>query len=326
MNLTMLLLRLLCASAEPSIMAAQTNTVAGGARPGEETPILRAVLDPMKVVRVAVAVDRVTTLRFPSAIAAMDSFQVGTDPEAGPSFLLNFHAGEAFFSVRALREGAATSLNVIWDRRTFVIELVHSTSPNLSVIFEAAADPKTRGSSAALLPSRLLAKLDLAKAYSLLRQQHPSAVAGVEVARPNTTLNFLGYSVTIEEVFRFDAEDVLVFRILLKNRIFRPLEYDPASIMVRVGARVYYQAITDAAGVVPPAQEVPVYFAICGSADGSRAELSLKNEFTVLLARSPFVIGPPVSPPIATNQPNWYLEGTPTPPIGFRPPMLLNSP
>jgi hypothetical protein len=43
--------------------------------------------------------------------------------------------------------------------------------------------------------------------------------------------------------------------------------------------------VSDAAGLIPPKTEATVYFAVTGTPDGGRNELSLKNEFTVLVER-----------------------------------------
>ena len=49
--------------------------------------------------------------------------------------------------------------------------------------------------------------------------------------------------------------------------------------------RAYFQSLTDATGLVPPHTELPVYFAVTDSAEGSRNNLSPRNDFMVLLSR-----------------------------------------
>jgi hypothetical protein len=69
---------------------------------------------------------------------------------------------------------------------------------------------------------------------------------------------------------------------------------------LRAGNRLYPQSISDADGTVPPNGRSIVYFAVSGTPDGGRNELSLRNAFTVLLTR----LSPP--PPIIsiTNAPS----------------------
>jgi hypothetical protein len=141
-------------------------------------------------------------------------------------------------------------------------------------------------------PSRLLGLLDTAKAFPLLKTQHPEVVAGVECVRPNTFNDYGDYSINTEEVFRFDGADTLVFRIVVSNKTGRVMRYLPQSLMVQAGQRVFYQSITDAKGEVPAQASAPVYFAITGASDGGRNDASPHNEFLVLLHR----LDPPSAP------------------------------
>ncbi|MGE3310464.1 MAG: hypothetical protein AB7O66_10875 [Limisphaerales bacterium] len=269
-------------------------------------PIQRLVLDPNRVTRVFVGEDRLTTLRFPSPVAGLESARVVTEAHPEALFQVFFQPGEAFFSVRALAAKASTTLNVVWRHQTYVFELIESPVPWLSVVLEMPRPVASLSRRAPLGPSQLLGRLDTAKAYSLLRQQHPNAVAEIEVVRPNTTRDYGDYTIRTEEVFRFDADDVLVFRIVLRNTMSNPIHFVPASLMVRVGTRLYPQSITDAAGVLPSQTDVPVYFAVAGAADGSRTHLSPENDFFVLLNRLPSESRPAPEPtrvPAATPTP-----------------------
>jgi hypothetical protein len=113
--------------------------------------------------------------------------------------------------------------------------------------------------------------------------------------------DFNDYQIQIEEAFRFNAEDTLVFRVAITNRMDTPLIYQPDSFTLRAGNRLYPQSISDANGSVPPKGQSIVYFAVTGTPDGGRNELSLHNAFTVLVTRlSP----PPPSPTVTvTNAP-----------------------
>ena len=61
------------------------------------------------------------------------------------------------------------------------------------------------------------------------------------------------------------------------------VRYLPGSFAVRVGQRVFPQAISDASGVLPPQAPQPAWFAIAGAPDGSRLDLSLNNDFVILV-------------------------------------------
>lgn len=249
--------------------------------------IQRLALNPDSVVAIPVATDHLTTIRFPGPIASLEAAFIATEPHPDARFLLSFQPGHEFFSLRALKPQTAATLNVVWNRRTYVLELHASDQPWLAVNFEQPVSLTASNPPRPVAPARLLGLLDTARAYPLLKQQHPAAVAGVQCVRPQTVQDCGDYAIRIEEVFRFDAEDTLVFRVALTNRTTEPILYLPQGLMVRAGQRLYFQSATDANGLIPPQTEVPAYFAITGSPDGTRHDLSPRNEFTVLLSRFP---------------------------------------
>ena len=88
-------------------------------------------------------------------------------------------------------------------------------------------------------PTRLLALLDKAKAFPLLKKQQPEVVAGAEARtfgdKPQVT-DFNDYEIHVEEVFRFNPEDTLVFHVTLRNKYAEEIRYLPESFCVRRSA------------------------------------------------------------------------------------------
>ena len=265
--------------------------------------IQRVTLDERAVISVPVATNRATTISFPGPITAIDAAGVTADGKSPGQFQLAHTKGSSFLSVRALARRAATNLNVRWNKCTYVFELVESDAPILALNLEDRAATEIVLPAPSVTPTKLLVLLDKAKSFPLLKKQQPEAVADAEARtfgdKPHVT-DFNDYEIRIEEVFRFNADDTLVFHVVLRNKSDREIRYLPESFAVRVGNRLYYQSISDAPGVLPAHSASIVYFAITGTPDGGRNELSLKNDFTVLVTRlSP---EPPLST-INTNQP-----------------------
>ncbi len=258
-------------------------------------------LDESAVVTVPVATNRVTTISFPGPIAAIDAVGVTADGKTPGQFQLAHTKGSTFLSVRALARKAATNLNIRWNKRTYVFELVESDNPVLSLNLDEAVTAEAVLPAPVTTPAQLLSLLDKAKAFPLLKKQQPDALAGAEArtfgGKPQVT-DFNDYEIRIEEVFRFNTEDTLVFHATLKNKSDKEIRYLPESFCVRVGNRLYYQSISDAPGMLPPQSASTVYFGITGTPDGGRNELSLKNEFAVLVTR----LSPPPPPVAVTNQ------------------------
>jgi hypothetical protein len=264
--------------------------------------IQHVTLDENVVVTVPVATNRVTTISFPGPIAAIDAVGVTADGKTPGQFQLAHTKGSTFLSVRALARKAATNLNIRWNKQTYVFELTESDAPVLALNLDDPADSETVLPAPLVTPTQLLALLDKAKAFPLLKKQHADAVANVEARTfgdaPQVT-DFNDYEIHIEEVFRFNSEDTLIFHVTLKNKSDLEIRYLPESFCVRAGNRLYYQSISDAPGVLPPNSASMVYFGITGTPDGGRNELSLKNEFSVLVTRLS-----PVPPPVTvTNAP-----------------------
>ena len=268
------------------------------AQPSKE--ILKDFLDENVSIVVPVAINRVTTISFPSAITAIDGAGVTVDGKTPGQFQLAHTQGSAFLSVRAIFPNASANLNIRWNDRTYVFELIESNAPILSLNMAALPTPEETGAASApeVSPLKLLSLLDKAKAFPLLKAQQPESVADVGFTtydgKPLVS-DFNDYQIQIEEAFRFNAEDTLVFRVVITNETDTPLIYQPDSFSLRAGNRLYTQSISDASGTVPPKGHSIVYFAVTGTPDGGRNDLSLKNQFTVLVNR----LSPP-PPPVVT--------------------------
>jgi hypothetical protein len=256
----------------------------------KDKAIQEFTLDEQTVYAIPVSVNRVTTISFPGPISAIDAAQVTTDSRKTAAFQIAHNKGSSFFSVRALAKKTVTNVNVRWNKKTYVLELVESDNPLLSVIFQYQTDSAGMIPAASVTPSRLLALLDKAKAYPLLLTYHPEAVAQVEYRsyeKEPRILDCKDYTIQIAEAFRFNPEDTLIFRVILKNKTDKPLRFAPNGFSLRVGERTYPQSISDASGVIPPKGEVPAYFAVTGTPNGGHNDISLKNDFFAILEAKP---------------------------------------
>jgi hypothetical protein len=193
-------------------------------------------------------------------------------------------------------EAASANLNVVWNRKTYVLEIQSDEEPFNSVTFYEPAEPGTASSKDSLGPIRLLGLLDKAKAYHLIQSQYPEAIPQVDTAQPHNRIAYQDFEVEVAEVFRFDPEDTLVFKILLYNHSEREIYYQPQTLAVRVGLDVFYSALSDASGIMPPANFNPetkkvepsvslAYFVVTGTPNGGRNNLAVTNTFNVIVNR-----------------------------------------
>jgi hypothetical protein len=250
-------------------------------------PIQDLILDDHSVYSVPVSGNRVTTVSFPSAISAIDAALVTADGKTAGLFQITHTEGTAYFSARALAKDAVTNLNVRWDGRTYVLELKESADPCLSVIFQSR-DEKV-AIQRPLTPARLLGLLDKAKTFPLLKEHYPDAVAGVDFrdgSKQASVTDCGDYEVRVNEAYRFDLDDTLIFHLTLRNKTANPIQYAPERVQLKAGTHTLFPSVAQLDGSVPPHGTSEGYIAFTASPDGERNDLSLKNDFTFLLDRT----------------------------------------
>src|SRR5688572_23772256 len=98
--------------------------------------IQRVTLDDRVVLNVPVATNRVTTISFPGPVTAIDGAGVTTDSKLAGDFLLAHTKGSSFLSIRSLTRKASANLNIRWNKRTYVFELIESSRPVLALNLE----------------------------------------------------------------------------------------------------------------------------------------------------------------------------------------------
>ena len=153
----------------------------------------------MTVTRIYIALDRLTTIRFPSPLSDLQSALVAAEPHPDALFLVVFQPGNAFFSLRALAPNASTTLNVVWNNQTCVLELVESPTPCLSAIFEPPPEPAPTNRHARVL-SAIQPSTPVPTAPPPLAPSQPTDGEGatatpttLPVLAPARTTNLVGY-------------------------------------------------------------------------------------------------------------------------------------
>lgn len=243
--------------------------------------VLRYPLDDRATYAVRIGTDAPTTVMFPGPISALDAAGISANADDQPPVLLSHQAGARFFTVRALREGASAAANVVFRDRVYALVFKAEGEPDRTVTFaESTGAPTT---SPRPRPERLLALLDLAKNYAVLARQYPAVVQRIERITPNSVGVQGELTAVIEEVLGFADEDALVLRVRVENRGKRDRRYVPAHLGVKVSSTVFPVGLTDGDGVFPAGRTAVFHLVITGNPDGTRARLSLKNNFAVAL-------------------------------------------
>ncbi len=277
-----------------------------------QTPatFLRAfALDERTPYQIPVACERgVTTLVFPEppqnyAAARVAFLEAGQSvPDYSGDNRIDFvaltHRGSATCSIRALRPEAQDTLSVYLDGKVYQLFLrAEADKPLLTVKFHFRPVVGAT-SSQTVSPNRLIDCLTRAKAYPLLSKYHPDQLDGITRAVSDRIVSYPDFRPQISEVFRFEAEDTLVFHLLLQNETGHEIVYKPAELSVRVEPQtqnfreappIYDASMVDASGVMPAHSVTTAWFAITGTRDGGRNNLDpARNIFTVLVPRVAF--------------------------------------
>jgi hypothetical protein len=226
-----------------------------------------------------------TTIMFPSEISGLYAKSVSTQEQENAGFLVTFTPGNFYFTIRALKADAEDHLTVIFNRKAYVLHLLASDKPSYNVTFYQD-DRQGKDSRIAIVPERLLALMDKAKAYPLLAKEAPEALAGVLHAAPALTTYYEGLVVRVRDVWRFEQDDTLIFRLELENTTDRAVRYNPQDLAIRVEDRIYPQSLVDASGVMPPKSLTPAFVAITGNGQGGRNNLAPDNKWNVLVVRA----------------------------------------
>lgn len=242
-------------------------------------------LDERSVWSIHIGRDEPTTCVFPGPLSALEGAGVAAKADDTPAVLLSYQAGASFFSVRALRENANGALNVVFRGKIYALSFVTGGETDRTVTFldESIAGANHRPPDAAAI--RVL--FERAKQRERIFTQYPALVSVIARAEPGSVTLYPAFTVTLEEVSRFDAEDVLVFRLRFANPGEAPVRYDRDHLAVRVGADVFPAVLTDGSGAIPPKSSTCVYLAIAGTPGGGRANLSVRETFSVLVPPAP---------------------------------------
>ena len=225
--------------------------------------------------------DGATTVTFPSAISKIAGVNVSID--GSTDFQISAQPGGYYFNLVALREGATGTLTVVFNRKTYILYLVQDNEKAFAAV-NFTGGSGSGGASAgggAVTPARLLSLIDMAKAYDVLSKRYPTELRDSTRFTKKATFQFEKFQMDLLEVIRFNHEDTLVFKLLLRNDTDEEILYDKFSFSVQAGNHTYYMSAADATGVMPPKSSTYAFFTITGTPEGRRNNLAADNDFRI---------------------------------------------
>ena len=237
-------------------------------------------LDPRSIYTVHLGREAPTTCVFPGGIKALIGANVSTKPDDSPGVLLSHEAGAEYFSLRAMKDGATGALNILFRGEVYALAFTTGGEADRAVVF--LDEPLTGATLHRATPEGLRALVERTRQLDRLAAQYPGMASTLPRAQPGNTTAYRGFTATVEDVARFDAEDVLVFRIRLENPGESPVDYDPAGLAVRLGMEVFPAGWAEASGSIPPKAATRIFLAVPGGARG-RANLRVNESYNVIV-------------------------------------------
>ena len=260
-----------------------------------DTRVLNRVLDPNIPMILGVSASVTTVIYFPKPIRGVLGFGLTAGQEAGqPNSLIQYEhpEGSPIVALRALQGFEKLYMTVIMDDSLFVFEIYNTAQPvvALKLVERSPNDgarevsyDEVRDGRIHSTPEDLVGLLHKAWNRPVLQKSYASLYARSEFRKSDAKTDYGDVVVTVTEVHRFADQDATVLLGFIKNHRATPIAFNPASVGVYVGARMYPAQLCDASGTVPAKGEAAIGVVLRGSTEGDREHLSSKNDYRIAL-------------------------------------------
>ena len=251
-------------------------------------------LDSKRLFPIATYLKRgVTTVMFPGQIEGIAAGNVAINKvhhkrDGSPSsdFLLSFHPGNYYFSIRALKAEATGTLNVIYDKNSYILKLQENEANAVSTVSFSNSGENGKDSERDFNPPStavLKGLMDKAKAFDILKKKYPGAVSKVTFCDNKCSSDYKNYTATVLKCWRFDNYNSLVFMVELKNKTNKALRYNPDRTSFSVSRESLYPAAFEASGIIPAKSTTLTFFAISSTPDGRKNKFAADNQWEVTI-------------------------------------------
>ena len=262
-------------------------------------PIETRVLTPVAPMQVTVNPNVATTLLFPNSIGG--AFGLGLvsagareqQPALPGSVALEHPEGSPLMVLHALSPGARVMMTVLLDGRLYVFDVQAGPDPDLAITYvltdpqvrrgEEVTEEEVRAQRLKYDPELLVGYLRRARDAELLKKTYPDLYSDYSVRPANYTSESDWSITTVQTIHRFANQDVIVLQGTVQNKLNKPLVFDGRSTTVQVVQEMHPAKLTDVRQPIPAGQTVPISVVLQGDWDGSRAHLSVQNEFRIIL-------------------------------------------
>jgi hypothetical protein len=265
-----------------------------GASIAEAQNIDTKVLTPGKSMRIELSPEIATTLLFPGPISGTFGTGLASNGQTQQSVVQIEHPdGSAVLVLRALAENVRTVITVLFDGSLYVFQLESGPHPDAALTLtksDQSAEGVRQVSAEDVKASRLKFDPELlvgferrARDAALLRKLYPDLYQGYLSRQADYTSDSGTVKTTVTQIHRFSGEDAIVLEGTVQNETNHTIEFDGRATTVQVANEVHPAKLTDCLRPIPASATVPIVVVIQGDIDGGRANLSIQNEFRIML-------------------------------------------
>lgn len=244
-------------------------------------------LSPGKVYIIYVKKDTgVTTVTFPSGIGKIAGYNIclASSRSMDADFQISTKAGSYFFTLVALTAKSNATINITYNRKTYILYLKHSTEKAYAAVnfnFNDQSSTHNAARRPSVSSSRLLSLIDQTKVYNALKNKYPGIMQQTLRCQKKDTFKYGKFNIILSDVVRYNNEDTLIFKVLLENLTNKTIKYDKYSFSAQLKNKTYFMSVADASGFMPPKSKTWAFFGITSTPTGGRNNLSPNNNFLI---------------------------------------------
>jgi hypothetical protein len=257
--------------------------------------IASRILSPSAPIKISLSPTLTTTLLFPSQIAGTFGLGLitGNNSNTGGMVQVEHPDGSNVLVLHALSETAHVTATVLLDGALYVLDLESAPQPDVAITLvksDAAAPRAVEVTPEEIKAARLKYDPEVLVGFerrahdaALLRKLYPKLYEGYNTRSADYTSDSGSVKTTVTQIHRFSKEDAVVLDGTVQNETNHPIEFDGRATTVQVANEVHPAKLTDCLRPIPIGETVPIVVVLQGDIDGGRANLSIDNEFRIML-------------------------------------------
>jgi hypothetical protein len=187
-------------------------------------------------------------------------------------------------------------MTILLDGQLYVFDLRSAPNPDVAVtLVKDTAAPRAievtpeeiKAARLKFDPELLVGFLRRAHNAALMRRLYPDLYQGYNTRAADYTSDSGVVKTTVTQIHRFSKEDAIVLEGTVENETGHPIEFDGRAGTVQVANETHPVKLLDCLRPIPGGVTVPIDVVLQGDIDGGRANLSIDNEFRIILPPIP---------------------------------------